>query len=944
MPSKSRLFSDRADESECSTSSLGVFSNSRSSAVGPNSRQFVRDAKRRKTGLNDRFDRMVETMGVMHRSPAKTPKNKKRKPRSSSFSSASEALRTPVDDYHDIQPDNLGKNFSVIKMGTSTGPVQHSVDDDADARTEGWTTASPPSLPGWLASTFSTLNQKHPLRLLLPRASRENDIQGSASAHASSITKEDDVFAFTLPAEDNRPPGAPAMDYNPTVPLKSPFSHDSGPMSLSSLPSRARATSSVIRASDAPFSTPGPAPPSGCTMPPPPLFNDQQVSQAVRATSRPPTISSLRSKPRLSALPHHAATESASALQRSDTDWLLSPPSADHVPQRPTSILQQSPPPTASDLRVRYAPTPLVLRSRRPPLGVSHSPHIQGTSTTLRPASRLWSTASNSTHADAFSAHTIAGEFAYDDSPERLPSARNSSFGRVNDGEYHGGHEFNAVAAPLVAFSPPANCALQSDYMLDKERFTDTHSKSDNATDARQITTTHTQAHDEPDSPQATDQVQSSFAPDGQSPAVAPPDVDDDAPFCMGIDEDASAYYEDPNTSLTASDPAVTPFACAGIGRQQTDMSTLSANEPGQSGCGEGEDPLRDRYVVRGPANMGDEARLYDEESDGAGKDDTLVDDDVALPDVFCAPGPAYRIYFDAPTSDPSEPDPLDDGFGVELEEVRQAVHHDTNTRSQHRGAGSARKAEVDYSKIGVDYDALDFCWKPFDRKGAARRSPVPGLQEIRREESRPRLPSLEFSLARQSSSRPTPQRSLHDFHSTHGDLGTGLSSRTLPASQPWIPRLASRTQLPPQMYGTPPGAGPASQISASIVDVPFPLTSSQRAPVTPVRSARRAVSRPVPQDSSSVLSPVLQNMDGEPEDDERMDGTVADAQGNGEESQIKEKGIEGKPAPALVFAPAPGIYLSPLRGDATSQSQAQESTQEGAKEVCPLSARRTSC
>ena len=263
---------------------------------------MLRDAKRRKTGLNDRFDRMVETMSVRHRSPTKTPKRRK-KPRSSSFSSASE-LRTPVDDYHDVQPERLGKSFAVIKMGTSAGlhqrPDGNEDDDEVVVRRSalesvhvltvnqsGWQPASPPPFPTWLASTFTTLNKKHPLRLLLPLSSTAPDPVEERKVITSKPPREgreDDIFAFKPPNENDPPP---LEQDAPPILLQSPFSHASNNAAQSPLLSRACTTPSLATAPDAPFSTPGPAPPSQCSMPPPPLFNDEQVSQVVqRATCR----------------------------------------------------------------------------------------------------------------------------------------------------------------------------------------------------------------------------------------------------------------------------------------------------------------------------------------------------------------------------------------------------------------------------------------------------------------------------------------------------------------------------------------------------------------------------------------------------------------------------------------------------------------------------------
>lgn len=74
--------------------------------------------KRRKTnGLNSRFDRMIETVNVMHHSPTKS----RRRTRSSGSSSASsyDLPKTPLDAYDGLNTGRLGKGFSVIKLKTS---------------------------------------------------------------------------------------------------------------------------------------------------------------------------------------------------------------------------------------------------------------------------------------------------------------------------------------------------------------------------------------------------------------------------------------------------------------------------------------------------------------------------------------------------------------------------------------------------------------------------------------------------------------------------------------------------------------------------------------------------------------------------------------------------------------------------------------------------------
>ncbi|KAJ3800070.1 hypothetical protein GGU11DRAFT_806984, partial [Lentinula aff. detonsa] len=97
MPAKSLIFSELlAEEAENGTNLQ--------------QRDATIRAKRRKIGLNSKFDRMVEAMNVTYRSP-----KKRQRTRSSSVSSYG-VPQTPVDAYDGLQIGALGQDFSVIKM------------------------------------------------------------------------------------------------------------------------------------------------------------------------------------------------------------------------------------------------------------------------------------------------------------------------------------------------------------------------------------------------------------------------------------------------------------------------------------------------------------------------------------------------------------------------------------------------------------------------------------------------------------------------------------------------------------------------------------------------------------------------------------------------------------------------------------------------------------
>ncbi|GAW00514.1 protein [Lentinula edodes] len=156
--------------------------------------QAVVRAKRRKTGLNSKFDQMVETMNATYRSP-----KKRQRTRSSSVSSYG-VPQTPVDVYEGLQVGALGQDFSVIKMRNDSRMDLETEDEDASQVSQNTRCIAP--LPGWLSETFTTLTKKHPLRLLLPSSMRDSNAD-SASQDASAPGEPDDLFAF-------RPPPTPA--------------------------------------------------------------------------------------------------------------------------------------------------------------------------------------------------------------------------------------------------------------------------------------------------------------------------------------------------------------------------------------------------------------------------------------------------------------------------------------------------------------------------------------------------------------------------------------------------------------------------------------------------------------------------------------------------------------------------------------------------------------
>ncbi|KAJ3777841.1 hypothetical protein FB446DRAFT_715845 [Lentinula raphanica] len=221
MPAKSRIFSEMlAEEAENGSRNF-------------QHRDAANQAKRRKTGLNSKFDRMVEAMNITYRSP-----KERQRTRSSSVSSYG-VPQTPVDAYAGLQAGALGQDFSVIKLGPRT---DLEVEDEEPSQVSQDAQCTVP-LPGWLSETFTTLAKKHPLRLLLPSSMRSV----SAEVRDGQTSNESQaVFAFS-------PPPIPAQ---PSNALQSPIAFRARTVPEISAPARLE-TSPPLRFE--PFSTPGPA-------------------------------------------------------------------------------------------------------------------------------------------------------------------------------------------------------------------------------------------------------------------------------------------------------------------------------------------------------------------------------------------------------------------------------------------------------------------------------------------------------------------------------------------------------------------------------------------------------------------------------------------------------------------------------------------------------------
>ncbi|KAJ4483463.1 hypothetical protein J3R30DRAFT_1785617 [Lentinula aciculospora] len=245
MPAKSRIFSELLAE-EAANGQVHTLILIRTPELIIISTTVV-GAKRRKIGLNSKFDRMVEAMNVTYQSP-----NQRQRTRSSSVSSYG-VPQTPVDAYNGLQVGALGQDFSVIKMRNGSRSDLEAENEDTSQVSQNSRCVA--SLPGWLSETFTALANKHPLRLLLPSSMRRANADAVTPHDVSATNDSEDVFAFgPLPV----PVGSPHV-------LQSPIAFHARHKSTE-IPIPARLASPLSHLE--PFSTAGPA--SSICQPSPP--------------------------------------------------------------------------------------------------------------------------------------------------------------------------------------------------------------------------------------------------------------------------------------------------------------------------------------------------------------------------------------------------------------------------------------------------------------------------------------------------------------------------------------------------------------------------------------------------------------------------------------------------------------------------------------------------
>ncbi|OBZ68181.1 hypothetical protein A0H81_11985 [Grifola frondosa] len=234
MPARLRTYAESTQSEHDTLLTLDGFPNSRVSndrnthAPSNLPRQSI---KRRKTcGINLRFDRMIDTVSILHTSPASSTLSRRSRRRAASSSSVAsyDMPKTPVDAYSGIDNGRLGQGFSVLKMKGPTVPARqnrvgrHQGDIFASSSIQSDSAMRP--LPSWLCDTLSTLDPRHPLRILLPANAASDstspmlDIQphnhhiADATAPVDKSHIGESVFAFSVPQGANHSYDSPGAD------------------------------------------------------------------------------------------------------------------------------------------------------------------------------------------------------------------------------------------------------------------------------------------------------------------------------------------------------------------------------------------------------------------------------------------------------------------------------------------------------------------------------------------------------------------------------------------------------------------------------------------------------------------------------------------------------------------------------------------------------------
>ena len=207
--------------------------------------------KRRQTygGLNSRFDRMIETVNVIH-TPQNIGTRSRRRVASGSSSTTSQLSEVPTtpSDLSLPRPRHRNGRSHAAQIEITSFPRHHEeIDHEATdgpicgTRTNHGDTVpavAPQDVPHWLASTVATLGVNHPLRGLIPvddahildSMATIDDTASTSHPRSPPIVsvsrEEDDIFAFRPPSQA---PALPSPSHSPTPPYMPAYTHVSLP-------------------------------------------------------------------------------------------------------------------------------------------------------------------------------------------------------------------------------------------------------------------------------------------------------------------------------------------------------------------------------------------------------------------------------------------------------------------------------------------------------------------------------------------------------------------------------------------------------------------------------------------------------------------------------------------------------------------------------------------
>ncbi|KAI8972212.1 hypothetical protein BD414DRAFT_500549 [Trametes punicea] len=177
----------------------------------------------RTDGLNARYDRMIQTVNIMHGSLSTSRRSRRERGPSSSSVMSYGVPRIPVGAYSGLCTRRLGQEFSALQMKGPRSSMGHSnvFAPDALPAPVQHAAGHAEELPAWLQGTLESLDSKHPLRLLVPgQPTSPGDSSPSALDSSSDLLAtpgpEERSVSF-VPSANSRPKGSETLACSMTI-------------------------------------------------------------------------------------------------------------------------------------------------------------------------------------------------------------------------------------------------------------------------------------------------------------------------------------------------------------------------------------------------------------------------------------------------------------------------------------------------------------------------------------------------------------------------------------------------------------------------------------------------------------------------------------------------------------------------------------------------------